>query len=68
MSTISGSTSAAYSNAAMRSELATNAIRDANDQERAMADRIEQAQETTQEDIREQRKIPGMGEAVDITA
>jgi hypothetical protein len=68
MSTISDSTAAAYSGANVRSELATNAIRDANDQERSVAQRLEEASATDQEEDRSQRKIPGMGQAVDITA
>ncbi|WP_153771588.1 hypothetical protein [Labrenzia sp. CE80] len=65
---ISGSSSAAASNYNVRSELATNAVKDANEQERQVADRLQEAQETKQEDRRESRQIPGLGNAVDITA
>ncbi len=58
--------SAAYAAADARSQLATNAIRDQNDQQRQVADRLEEAQESD-ETRREARKIPGLGEAVDIT-
>jgi len=65
---ISGSSSAAVSNYNVRSELAANAVKDANEQERQVADRLQEAQETKQEDRRETRQIPGLGNAVDITA
>ena len=68
MSAISDSTAAAHSNYQVRSELASNAIRDANDQDRQVADRLEEAQNTDQDRQREQRQIPGMGNAVDVTA
>lgn len=70
---ISDSTAASYSNYNVRSELASNAIKQANQQEQDVADRLEQASQSnnaqeTQRDRREQRQIPGLGEAVDITA
>ena len=69
MPSISDSTAAAYSNASVRNELAVNAVKDANDQDRQVADRLQEAKtETDQEDRRERRQIPGLGEAVDITA
>ncbi|WP_420413001.1 hypothetical protein [Roseibium sp.] len=69
MASVSDSTSsqAAYNTANVRSELAANAVRDQNDQERQVAERLEEAQATNEEDRREQRQIPGLGEAVDIT-
>lgn len=69
MASVSDSTSssAAYSAAAVRSELAANAVRDQNDQERQVAERLEESQATNEQDRREQRQIPGLGEAVDIT-
>ncbi|MBO0347104.1 hypothetical protein [Roseibium limicola] len=64
-----GETSAAYGAANVRSELATNAIRDNNQQERQVANRLQEQQETTQgQDRRQARQIPGLGNAVDITA
>ncbi|GGB39797.1 hypothetical protein GCM10011316_09780 [Roseibium aquae] len=69
MASISDSTSsaAAYSTANVRSELATNAIRDQNEQERQVAERLEEADATEQQEERENRQIPGLGNAVDIT-
>lgn len=69
MASVSDSTAsqAAYNTANVRSELAANAVRDQNDQERQVAERLEEAQATNEEDRREQRQIPGLGEAVDIT-
>lgn len=67
MASVSDSTSsAAYSASSVRSELAANAVRDQNDQERQVAQRLDEAQVTGEQD-REQRQIPGLGEAVDIT-
>ncbi|WP_417667789.1 hypothetical protein [Roseibium sp.] len=68
MPEVSGSSSAAYSNYNVRSELATNAVKDANEQDRQVADRLEEAQETSQQERRDNRQIPGLGNAVDITA
>lgn len=68
MDSVSSAGSSAAQAANIRSELATNAIRDANEQERAVADRVEEAQSTEQQVRREQRQIPGLGQAVDITA
>ncbi|NVK36195.1 MAG: hypothetical protein HWE23_17055 [Rhodobacteraceae bacterium] len=71
---ISDSTAAAYSNYNVRSELATNAVRQSNEQEQQVAERLdksarEQSQaQDTQQNRREARKIPGLGEAVDISA
>ena len=45
----SSSSSAAYSAASVRSELAANAVRDQNQQERQVAERLEQAQATQEE-------------------
>ncbi|GAA0785016.1 hypothetical protein E1180_18720 [Roseibium denhamense] len=69
MASVSDSTSsqAAYSAANVRSELATNAVRDQNEQERQVAERLEESEATDQQDRRDQRQIPGLGEAVDIT-
>ncbi|MEP2703545.1 MAG: hypothetical protein ABJN98_23275 [Roseibium sp.] len=67
MASVSDSSSAAYSAASVRSELATNAVKDQNNQERQVAQRLEEAQVTEQADTREARKIPGLGEAVDIS-
>lgn len=61
------SSSAAYSAASVRSELAANAVRDQNNQERQVAERLEESQATNEQERREQRQIPGLGEAVDIT-
>ncbi|PVB62060.1 hypothetical protein [Labrenzia sp. 011] len=60
------SSSAAYSAADTRSQLAANAIRDQNAEERQVASRLDEAQESEQT-RREARKIPGLGEAVDIS-
>jgi len=68
MDSVSSAGSSAAQAASARSELATNAIRDANEQERAVADRLEDAQSNEQEARRQQRQIPGLGQAVDITA
>ncbi|WP_417687374.1 hypothetical protein [Roseibium sp.] len=68
MPSISGESSAAYSVNANRAEFASSAIRQANEQDRQVADRLEEAQETTQQTRREARQIPGLGNAVDITA
>ncbi|MTI44030.1 hypothetical protein JM93_03277 [Roseibium hamelinense] len=68
MASVSDSTSsAAFSAANVRSELATNAIRDNNEQERQTAERLEEADATEQQQERENRQIPGLGNAVDIT-
>jgi len=64
MASVSGASSAA---ADVRSQLATNAIRDQNEQERQVAARLDEAQANEEERRRESRKIPGLGEAVDIT-
>ena len=68
MDSVSSAGSAASRVAGIRSELAANAIRDANEQEQAAADRLEDAQSNEQEARRQQRQIPGLGQAVDITA
>ncbi|WP_346892763.1 hypothetical protein [uncultured Roseibium sp.] len=68
MDSVSSAGSSAAQAANIRSELATNAIRDANEQERAVAERVEDAQSTEQQARRDQRQIPGLGQAVDITA
>ncbi|WP_428648124.1 hypothetical protein [Roseibium sp.] len=62
----SSSSSAAYSAADVRTQLAANAIRDQNEQERGVAARLDEAKET-EEVRREARKIPGLGQAVDIS-
>ncbi|MET1416199.1 hypothetical protein ABVF61_28275 [Roseibium sp. HPY-6] len=67
MTSVSGSTSASYDVAKTRNEFALNAVKDQADQERQVADRLNEAQATQEEDRREARKIPGLGEAVDIT-
>lgn len=67
MDSVSGAGSAATQAASVRAEFATNAIRDANENERAVADRLQDAQSNERES-RQQRKIPGLGNAVDITA
>ncbi|MHA7775708.1 hypothetical protein [Roseibium sp. M-1] len=69
MASVSDSTSssAAYNTANVRNQLAANAVKDQNDQERQVAARLEEAKETQEEDRRESRKIPGLGNAVDIT-
>lgn len=67
MASVSDSTSAAQNAASVRNELAANAIRDQNQQERQVAERLQKAQDTQEEARRESRKIPGLGEAVDIT-
>ncbi len=68
MASVSGSSSpsAAYSAADVQTKLAANAIRNENEQERGVAARLEEAKETEQQ-RRETRKIPGLGNAVDIT-
>jgi hypothetical protein len=63
----SNSSQAAYDAASVRKELALNAVRDQNDQERQVAERLQDAQSVNEEDRREQRQIPGLGEAVDLT-
>lgn len=63
----SNSSQAAYDAASVRKELALNAVRDQNDQERQVAERLQDAQTVNEEDRREQRQIPGLGEAVDLT-
>ncbi len=68
MPSISGEGSAAYAVNANRAEFASNAIRQANEQDRQVADRLEEAQETKEESRRQNREIPGLGNAVDITA
>ncbi|WP_298816833.1 hypothetical protein [uncultured Roseibium sp.] len=67
MASVTDSSSAAVNAASVRAELATNAIRDQNDQERQVAARLEEAQVTNEADRREARKIPGLGNAVDIS-
>ena len=68
MASVSDSTSssAAYSAASVRNELAANAVKDQNDQERQVADRLEEAQATQEEDRREQREIARGGMVVDF--
>lgn len=65
---INETSSAAYSNINVRSELATNAIRDNAEQEQQVANRLEEQQTTQQQERRQNRQIPGLGNAVDITA
>ena len=67
MSTIDGSSSAAYSAASTRAELATNVVRDQNAQERQIASLLDRAKETDETQRREARDIPGLGRAVDIS-
>lgn len=67
MASVSDSTSAAYQIADARSELAATAIREANEQEQAVVERLKETQTVDQEDRRSQRQIPGLGQAVDIT-
>lgn len=67
MSTIDSSSSAAYSAASTRAELATNAVRDQNAQERQVASLLERAQDADETRRREVRDIPGLGRAVDIS-
>ncbi|MES0812553.1 hypothetical protein ABLO27_23880 [Roseibium sp. SCPC15] len=69
MASVSGSapSSAAVDAAKVRNELAANAIKDQNDQERQVAERLNEAQANQEQQRREARKIPGLGEAVDIT-
>ena len=61
------SPSADHSAAHTRSQFATNAIRDQAHQEQKVAERVREAQETSETERREARKIPGLGEAVDVT-
>ena len=67
MSSVADSTSASYDVAKIRNEFALNAVKDQAEQERQVADRLENAQVNQEEQRREARKIPGLGEAVDIT-
>ncbi|EFO32341.1 conserved hypothetical protein [Roseibium sp. TrichSKD4] len=67
MAGIEGTGSAAQSAANVRSELATNAIREQNQQERQVASLLEKAQDTNEQQKRETREIPGLGRAVDIS-
>lgn len=67
MTTVSDSSSASYDVAKIRNEFALNAVKDQAEQEQQVASRLEDAQATREEDRRENRKIPGLGEAVDIT-
>lgn len=67
MPSVSDSSSASHTVANIRNEFALNAVRDQAEQERQVADRLENAQATQEEERRETRKIPGLGEAVDIT-
>ncbi|MEM8701359.1 MAG: hypothetical protein AAGF82_05990 [Pseudomonadota bacterium] len=67
MTTVSDSTSASYDVAKIRNEFAINAVKDQAAQEQQVASRLEDAQATREEDRRENRKIPGLGEAVDVT-
>lgn len=67
MTTVSDSSSASYDVAKIRNEFATNAVKDQAEQEQQVASRLEDAQATREEDRRENRRIPGLGEAVDIT-
>lgn len=59
---------ASYGAANVRSDLATNNIRQANEQERQTAEELRETSRTREEERRESRKIPGLGNAVDITA
>lgn len=67
MTTVSDSSSASYDVAKIRNEFALNAVKDQAEQEQQVASRLEDAQATREEDRRENRRIPGLGEAVDIT-
>ena len=67
MTTVSDSSSASYDVAKIRNEFAINAVKDQAAQEQQVASRLEDAQATREEDRRENRKIPGLGEAVDVT-
>ncbi|MFD1697553.1 hypothetical protein [Roseibium aestuarii] len=61
-------TSAAASSYNVRSQLATNAIRDSAQEERQVADRLQDQQNTQEQQRRQSRQIPGLGNAVDISA
>ncbi|MEO0979942.1 MAG: hypothetical protein AAFY24_21930 [Pseudomonadota bacterium] len=67
MTTVSDSTSASYDVAKTRNEFAINAVKDQAEQEQQVASRLEDAQATQEQERRENRKIPGLGEAVDVT-
>lgn len=69
MASVSDSSSASYDVARIRNEFAVNAVRNQAEQEQQVAVRLEEAQETAtqEEDRRESRKVPGLGEAVDVT-
>ncbi|MBD8891679.1 hypothetical protein [Roseibium litorale] len=59
---------ASYGVANVRSELAANNIRQSNEQDRQTAEELRETSQTREEERRESRKIPGLGNAVDITA
>lgn len=67
MASVTDSSSASANVANIRNQFALNAVRDQAEQERQVADRLQDAQATQEEQRRESRKIPGLGEAVDIT-
>lgn len=74
MSSVSGTASADYASANLRSEYSARAAQDSARVERQSAEqqteeREETVQDTSrQEEQRQSRKIPGLGNAVDITA
>lgn len=65
---VSGAGAASYGAANVRSELATNSIRQANEQDRQTAEELRETSQSREEERRENRKIPGLGNAVDVTA
>jgi len=68
MPEISGSPSAAHSAASVRNELATTFVRDAAKQDQAVAEQLRETKDVTDEQRdRENRQIPGLGNAVDIS-
>lgn len=68
MPEISGSSSAAYSAASVRSELATTFVRDSAQEDQAVAEQLQESKQASDEQReRENRQIPGLGNAVDIS-
>ncbi|WP_148259217.1 hypothetical protein [Polymorphum gilvum] len=69
MSSISGGSSAEFSSAGVRAELASRFVRDAATADRQVVKFLEGAKQPAEDAARrESRKIPGLGNAVDISA
>ncbi len=69
MSTVSDAGSSGYSAGDARTQLATKALKSSIETEQRAAEQVSEAAQTLRDqETRQARKIPGMGNAVDISA